>query len=650
MNDSSRVVQDLETPVNPYSLLEAVNRSSGGAGVAWLIYVALMAYLLVVVAGVSHRDLLLGTDVSLPILQTRIPLTRFFTGAPFLLVLVHMLVIGPFVMLARKALEFSAAVRMLEVSERRTHPLRLELDTLFLVQAIAGPERARVLGALLNAVSWLSLVVLPVLLLLYIQAAFLPYHDAGITSLQRMALFADVALLVLVGVFLWRLETSLLRAFWRTGLNHPVGLALTGLTLVAAVCFSLLIATLPERRESEEARGVVGALGSFVSRNLNVVDSDLNPDRDQRGRAITLRGRDLSHARLDRSDLRQADLTGADLNGASLVGSDLRGATLACADPERPVANGNRALGLCASARGADFTRARLGGARMQGVDLAGARLTGADLEGAELAQAEAPGISLAEARLDGANLTGASLFGADLQHASLVGADLSGAKLAFADLTGAALQGTVLAKAGFEGARLRDAHLEGVSARFARLFGADLGGAKLQGGDFAGSLVWRAVPPGVEDIALADLTQVVLRPPTEEEIAALAKAPAFTDNAVLKQRLSGIVAVSGGEGSATAGTPDTQSWQSLIVASETAGEAYKGRLTELLWRLACRAPAASAALATAIARRALEPGFRGDPAALYEKLKGGECLAAQGINPRVLRALAVVGEPVGTR
>jgi uncharacterized protein YjbI with pentapeptide repeats len=651
MNDSSRVAQDLETPVNPYSLLEAVNRSSSGASVAWLMYVAVMAYLLVAVAGVSHRDLLLGTDVSLPILQTRIALVRFFTVAPFLLVLVHMLVIGPFVMLARKALEFSAAVRMLEVSERRTHPLRLELDTLFLVQAIAGPERARVLSALLNAASWLSLVVLPVLLLLYVQAAFLPFHDAEITSLQRLALFADIALLALVGVFLWRLETSLLRAFWRTGLNHPLGLLLTGVMLVGAVCFSLLIATVPERRESEEARGVGGALGRLVARNLSVVDSDLGPDRDQRGRAITLRGRDLRHARLDRSDLRQADLTGADLDGASLVGSDLRGATLACGDAERPAGDTNRAPGACASARGADFTRARLGGARMQGIDLAGARLTATDLEGAELAQAAAPGVSLADARLNGANLAGASLIGANLQHASLVGADLGFAKLAFADLTGAALQGAVLTHAGLEGARLRDARLEGAVARSARLFGADLGGAKLQGGDFAGALLWRTAPPGVEDVALADLTQVLVRAPTEEEIGALTQLQALTDNAVLKRRLSsGLAALGNGENAAAGSAPDSQSWQSLIAANEAAGEGYKGRLTELLSRLACRTPAAGGALATAIAHRALEPGFKGDPAALYDKLKGAECPAGQEISPRLLRALALPSEPVGSR
>ena len=80
---------DAETPVNPYSLLEAVNRSSDSANAAWLIYIGLMSYLLITVAGVSHKDLLLNADIALPILQVKIELTRFFLFAPILLVLMH---------------------------------------------------------------------------------------------------------------------------------------------------------------------------------------------------------------------------------------------------------------------------------------------------------------------------------------------------------------------------------------------------------------------------------------------------------------------------------------------------------------------------------------------------------------------------------
>ena len=110
---------------------------------------------------------------------------------------------------------------MLETSDKRTHPLRLELDNFFFVQAIAGPERSRVMGVFLHGMSWLTLVVLPVVLLLYMQVVFLPYHDVDITWMHRICAARRHRLLLLIGVFLMRAETSFFQAFWRTTSRIP---------------------------------------------------------------------------------------------------------------------------------------------------------------------------------------------------------------------------------------------------------------------------------------------------------------------------------------------------------------------------------------------------------------------------------------------
>src|SRR5215813_1945206 len=245
MNETSPGVIDAETPVNPYSLLEAVNRSSDSANTAWLLYMALMTYLLITLAGISHRELLLNSDIALPILQVKIELTRFFIFAPILFVLLHLGVMGQLVQLARKTLEFAASIRMLETSDQRSHPLRLELDNFFFAQAIAGPERSRIVGLFLHGMSWLTIVAMPVVLLLYVQLVFLPYHDVAITWVHRLALIADIALLLFIVVFLWRLETSFLRAFMRTTLHHPLGLLLTAGLLGTVAFFSIFVATIP---------------------------------------------------------------------------------------------------------------------------------------------------------------------------------------------------------------------------------------------------------------------------------------------------------------------------------------------------------------------------------------------------------------------
>src|SRR5690606_33631442 len=354
--------------------------------------------------------------------------------APILLVLFHLGLISQLVLLARKTLEFDVAVRALEVSNRRTHPLRLELHNFFFVQAIAGPHRSIVMSAFLHGMSWLTLVVLPVVLLLYIQISFLPYHDVAITWTHRIALGFDILMLVLIGIFLTRAETSFFTAFWRTTLQHPLSFIVTTGVLAVVSFFSFFVATVPGEEldrltrtlliqpTDEDGRGqsymagfalpyvqsrADGSLWGVFHRNLVVTDEDLVTGRGRirlNDPSISLRGRDLRYAKLERADLNRVDFTGAALDGASFVGTDLSNARFQCGDVSELILSADRKRARCTSARNADFTRARLTGARMAGVDLNGAILEEADLEGAELAHAW----------LAGANFAGASLEKAD--------------------------------------------------------------------------------------------------------------------------------------------------------------------------------------------------------------------------------------------
>ncbi len=94
--------------------------------------------------------------------------------------------------MARETLEFDHSVRLLEATDKRTHPLRLELNNFFFVQAIAGPYRNRIMSGFLRGMSWLTLVVLPVVLLLYIQVVFLPYHNVLINYTSASKAFEEV--------------------------------------------------------------------------------------------------------------------------------------------------------------------------------------------------------------------------------------------------------------------------------------------------------------------------------------------------------------------------------------------------------------------------------------------------------------------------
>ncbi|HML42148.1 MULTISPECIES: pentapeptide repeat-containing protein [Hyphomicrobium] len=679
MTDLARGAPEGETPVNPYSLLEAVNSSSDTAHTGWLIFLAIMAYLVIAVAGVTHKDLLLETPVSLPILQVNIQLKQFFQFAPIVLVLMHLGLVSQLTLLARETLEFDYAIRLLEATDKRTHPLRLELNNFFFVQAIAGPYRSRVMSAFLHGMSWLTLVVLPVVLLIYIQVVFLPYHDVAITWTHRVALLVDIAMLISIGVFLMRAETSFMQAFLRTTSAHPVSFVATIVVLLAVWIFSFFFATIPgeqldrttqrmlgfnnEDEVGERPRyvagyavplltfGSEGSLLGIFKRNLEVIDTDLVVDKEQTPGepSISLRDRDLRFAKLDRSDLHQADLTGADLRGASLIGADLRGAWLACADAMQLILTEDRQAANCTTARRAVFTRARLDGAHMTGVDLRGAKLDEARLEGAELPYSLLQGANFSSARLDKADLTGGvQAQGANFLVANLQGADLTGAHLLAADFSSADMTGAVLSYAHLDLAELRDAKLDGAVLYRASLRGADLIGASITGADLREAKVWRTVPPTVDPEGLADLSGVAVTAMTETDVSDIK----YSLERILSRRVKARVAeqveplVNLPEVAKWESTPDFAQWQGLASnGAQPVADAYRTRITDYLMRLQCRPRWSNGSVATGVARRAQRQEFRGDLTAIYDRLKTEDCPASKTVAPKTLKDLSAAAD-----
>jgi uncharacterized protein YjbI with pentapeptide repeats len=642
MDDTNRTALDAEAPVNPYSLLDALNTAAARTNTVWLLFLGLVAYLALCIGALTHRDLLIDAGIALPLLQTRIDLSRFFVAAPAVLALAHVALIAQFVLLARKAVEFHNAVRLLESTDLRSHPLRLEVDSFFFVQAMAGPERSRVVGAILYGLGWLTLLVLPLALLVSLQVAFLPFHNATVTGLQRSIVLADIAVVLLVGVFLVRAETSYLRALLRLGLKNP-GSALAGLGTLAVAAYVAAAATVPPIGLSY---GIANPwLFGIFPRSIELADASLVSDKASiGGRTINLRGRDLRFANLDHADLRQADLTGANLDGASLEGADLRGARLGCADPSALQAGGRAKAG-CTSARGADFSTAQMAGANLAGADLQGARFEDTSLERADLSHALMFFAKLQRAKLQRANLSSAKLAAASLQQASLQGATLAGASLEMADLSGAGLKGASLVAAQLAGASLREADLDGAQLQRAKLYGADLSGAKLSAADLAGAFVWRTVPPAANATALADIANIAIKPPAAAEIEALKQAVSHYDTVPAGKHTAGLKGLLAALGEGWEGAADGQAWAALTRASEAAmAESFRARLAEHLGRLACRTRFAEVVV-TAIVTRAVGPGFKGDVAVLYERLKAPDCPAVHTVPRATLVDLAAAAE-----
>ncbi len=680
MSDAGQMALDGENPVNPYSLLEAVNSASDTVNTAWLIFLGVMSYLLITAAGVTHKDLLLSSNIPLPILQVQIDLARFFFFAPIILVLFHTGVVSQMVLLARKALEFDKSIRLLEASDKRTHPLRLEADNFFFVQAIAGPERSSIMSAFLHGMSWLTIVFLPVLILLYLQVVFLPYHDVTITTAHRVALIADIIMLSTIGTFLARSENSFFTAFRRTVAQHPITTMLTTGLLVMVLLFSLFIATIPgekldritdilrgrsspfaanSRADSSGYFGFMvpflkpsadGSLFNLFYRNLVVTDMDLVEDgKVTAGEpTLNLRGRDLRYARLDRTDLHQADFTGADIEGASFVQADLRNVTMSCADIDRLLLGDDRKVVKCTDGKGANFTRARLTEAKMAGGDFAGAVFDHTQLEGADFRYALLTNTDFTSANLQRADLSGGViLHGANFLTASLHGTDFTGAELTLANFLSASMPGVILAYARLEGAKLQDADLEGADLQSTRLFGADFTGAKVNGADFRGAVVWRTKAPDPDPAGLSDFVPISARAPDQLDIATMKDLVARIAHPGLKARMEeGLAPMTSPRDTLPWGSsPEAQKWANMQVIGGAVAEGHKQRLTEQLLRLACRALYANGAVAIGVAKRSLRPSFKGDLPTMSARLKAADCPASKSIPVKFLTEYSIAAD-----
>ncbi|HUI19819.1 MAG TPA: pentapeptide repeat-containing protein [Methylocella sp.] len=436
--------------------LDAIRKSvedaaAVSAGV-WLSYLFALFYIGIAAGAVTHTDLLLGRAVNLPFLGVELPLVAFFVLAPILFIISHAYTLVHFVMLGAKARMFHDELfKQLPDAPDTREGLRRQLPSNIFVQFLAGPEDIRKggLGLILNAIAWISLVISPVLLLLLIEAQFLPYHLEWVTWVQRFAVLADI-------ILLWALWPTVLdgrsKIAWPRVWRHKVFAVLS----LVPIWLAFITATFP---------------GDFIDQRIgpwNVIP----PNRvtawlGQEG--WTSVHNILFHGKVD-----QTTLCRMSYFSDTLVIADFDALQAAkIASPEK--------LGT------AKHTLA------LRGLNLKGAVFLNADLRRVDLTEAQLQGAALAGAQLQGAILDGAQLQAATLHWAKLHGANLNNARLQGANLTNAKLQGATLSKAALQGATLDSAEIEGASLNNAELQGAELEKSTLNGTDISGAEVWRA-------------------------------------------------------------------------------------------------------------------------------------------------------------
>ena len=441
----------------------------------WFTFLSLVAYLVIAVGSVTHRNLFLETPVKLPLLNAELPLVAFFWVAPLMFLVFHGYLLLNLKFLADNVRHYFGLVNSTGLDEASKETLYLQLPNFMMVQLL---RERRVLpwtlmGYSLHGVVMLTIVIGPVLALLFLQLQFLPYHSLPVTMVQRAAIFVDMLLILY---------------FWRRIVGDPAAKLIKGYragmyaVMFAVVLFSAFVATFPGERNYGNAivkksgmtdflfRGtyneVTGRRLSWFSDTLALSDEDfvsLDDDKLKLSDAVlSMRGRNLVEANLARADLRKVDFSGANLSRAILRSARLQGAVFA--RPSNQRIDGKTTYSEPANLQNADLDFASLQRAEFRSADMRRARLSNAELEGAILENAKLQGATIANSRLAGANLRFADMTGASIFNSNLSKADLSGATLIGTVISEGHMQFAVLDGANMIAAALFDVNVRGVS------------------------------------------------------------------------------------------------------------------------------------------------------------------------------------------
>ncbi len=531
---------------DPDEVRRALDEAAGMSRNLWLAFLTFGTYLVIAVGSVTHRDLLLANPIRLPLLNVDLPLVAFFWVAPLLFLVFHAYLLLNLRLLIDNVRGYNRMVKSACLKPEEEDSFRLLLTNFPFVQLLAGSSDTRrgLVGGLLTCIVWITVVLAPIVLLVLMQLQFLPYHNHGVTWVQRGAIIADIVLLC----FFWpRIMLAGSRRRARVLASRASGAFLA----VLIVFFAVLIATFPGeahdqnvisttriipttwkvpaaknayKTAGEEPKSmpkaivsaivalleprstydllfsghvneVTGVRGGLWSNTLVLPGEDFVDDEklDKVERTISLRGRDLRKATLILTDLRKADFTGANLNDANLYRARLDEARFGCGT-----------VGIRSFDEAADYM---LGGSEPYYIESADFRwpedgcswllranfveaslkkayLRSARLQGADFSRAQIQEANFYGARLQGAWFSGAHMEGASLESAWLQGAVLDEAKLQGAQLSEAWLQGAYFTAANLDGATLDKAWLHGASLVGANAYGTSFQETHLQGAD----------------------------------------------------------------------------------------------------------------------------------------------------------------------
>jgi uncharacterized protein YjbI with pentapeptide repeats len=470
----------------------------------YLSFLLFGTYIAIIIGSTTDMQLLKVSPVTLPLLNVQLPIVGFYAVVPWLLLLLYFYLLLHLTFLAQKLHRLNAVLATF-TDEAVWEEQRLRLFPFpFSVMLIGRPARWR-LRWLLGLMVLTTIVLLPLLLLLWAQIRFLPYHNMMITWNHRIAVGVD---LILLGLFwplmlipercggfvgqefpLWR-EEQRQRATRRVVRTRRLRwwIGISSLALITEV-FSLCVAVLPEEFLEAWTASYVPARWRITRRRQW---QQYIPYANQHVFIVTVWLFDVPGALFHRNLQFQKQVLVAGDPSAKVI------AALESQDKTKREQGLEEITGLTLTNR--DLRSADLSSALLVKVDLRGANLKGANLDRARVYATNLSGFQIFQGEhcVDTAHLLEADsnkycrtdLQGSILQGTQLEGNDMQGVLLSGANLMFAQLEGNNMQRAQLLHANLMSAQLKDNNMQRAQLQDVTLTGVIIRGNDMRSALL----------------------------------------------------------------------------------------------------------------------------------------------------------------
>ena len=198
-----------------FEQLEDVKKDASELRNFTITFLSLLLYINLIIVNTDAEQILRIAPVNLPLLNVPLPIISFYGFVPWLLLLFHLYLLIQHYLFSQQLFLFKKTLYDVRVTEKiRSHVLK-NLGHLPFLHWMIG-EHHVLMQAVLTLITLVCLIIWPLLTLLWLQMAILPYHSETLICWQRATILLDV---LLIG-WLWTktlTNTNSSATWWKLG-------------------------------------------------------------------------------------------------------------------------------------------------------------------------------------------------------------------------------------------------------------------------------------------------------------------------------------------------------------------------------------------------------------------------------------------------